>query len=195
VVSGGHDVLFEKAERGHVGFIVEILKGQDQHAGADVARKRCAAIDTAFVARRNHPLIARRSVMLEEYANMIGYCRSTDRRAASPLTTYSPTAPRRARASKPSPCRPSGWHARERYVGDIELTEMLCEQRIGALAAVPFEVPGDGTVIGITMRKDWKPNEIQGAFIDSLKRGALQLDNGGRLRAATSTSQATESWR
>jgi hypothetical protein len=63
----------------------------------------------------------------------------------------------------------------------LSWTEMLCEQRIGALAAVPFEVPGDGPVIGITMRKDWKPNEIQGAFIDSLKRGALQLDNGGRF--------------
>ena len=57
----------------------------------------------------------------------------------------------------------------------LSRTEALCEQRIGLLAPLNFAVPGPGPVIGLTMRKDWKPNPIQSAFLEALRRASHEL--------------------
>lgn len=184
VVSGGHDALLKKLNAGTLDFIVEILKGQDQHAGADVCEETLCRDRYCVVARRNHPLIARRSVMLEElrkYDWILPQHGSPRRVAFEHLFANGATPRASIETFSLSTIRLALLESD--MLAILSWTEMLCERRIGALAAVPFEVPGDGPVIGITMRKEWKPNEIQGAFIDSLKRGALQLDNGGRFES------------
>ena len=49
------------------------------------------------------------------------------------------------------------------------------EWRFGFIAPLPVDVPWDGPIVGITTKRDWKPNDVQAAFLHHLKRNATAI--------------------
>ncbi|OYU71948.1 MAG: hypothetical protein CFE45_41540, partial [Burkholderiales bacterium PBB5] len=61
----------------------------------------------------------------------------------------------------------------------LSWTEVLSERRFGLLAPLPVHVPWNDPVVGITRHRDWKPNEVQEAFLAALKRNAQAIASQG----------------
>lgn len=57
-------------------------------------------------------------------------------------------------------------------LADLSWTEALSERRFGLLAPLPVVVPWSEPTVGITRHHDWKPTEVQDAFLKSLRRNA-----------------------
>src|SRR5207302_9307565 len=74
--------------------------------------------------------------------------------------------------------------------------ETLREERIGALAALPFAPPVSRNADGIATRANWRPTIVQLAFLDLLRRNAR--DNLPTLKSALQSSApaglATSRW-
>jgi DNA-binding transcriptional LysR family regulator len=57
----------------------------------------------------------------------------------------------------------------------LSLTEVMGERRMGLLTGLDFAVPGEGPVVGITTREDWRPNEFQALVLDAIRTASRRL--------------------
>jgi LysR family transcriptional regulator, regulator for genes of the gallate degradation pathway len=57
----------------------------------------------------------------------------------------------------------------------LSWTEVLSERRFGLLAPLSIDVPWDGPLVGITMKREWQPNDIQSALLGHLARSAAAI--------------------
>jgi len=183
VVSGGYDALLKKLHSHSIDFIIGILKHPEY---ADEANEEPLYRDQyCVVARKDHPLAARASVTLAELRDcewILPQHGSPRRVAFEHVFVDGP--PPRASVETFSLSTIRIMLAESNMLTVLSWTEALLEQRIGLLAPLKFAVPGPGPVIGLTMRKDWKPNEVQAAFLDALRRAGVRLSRSSELEDA-----------
>lgn len=174
VVSGGYEALLKKLHAHDIDFIIGILKHPEY---ADEAYEEALYSDGyCVVARKDHPLAACSSVsvrQLREYDWILPQHGSPRRVAFEHIFVDGP--PPKASIETYSLSTIRIMLAESNVLTVLSWTEALCEQRIGLLAPLSFVVAGPGPVIGLTMRKDWKANPIQGAFLDALRRAGREL--------------------
>jgi DNA-binding transcriptional LysR family regulator len=174
VVSGTYDALLSKLLRDEIDFMMGILKQPDP--AFDFVEEPLYRERYCVVARRDHPL-ARESVVtveaLRQYQWVLPPKGSPRREAYEHI--FSEGAPPTASIEtySLSTMRITLWDTEMLTV--LSWTEVLSERRFGLLAALSIEVPWDGPLAGITTKRDWQPNEIQAAFLASLKRNAAAI--------------------
>lgn len=174
IATASYDVLLEKLRGGSIDFIVGVVK--TPAPADDVVQEVLAPDPYVIAARREHPLAGARDVTLDD------------------LTRYEWIMPGQMTARRPiyarlfegaaSPPRTSI----ETYSLNILLlllaesdrmtilseAQMLLDQRLGKnLAKIDYPLSQPVTSIGVTTRKNWKPSEIQKAFLDFLRHGPM----------------------
>jgi LysR family transcriptional regulator, regulator for genes of the gallate degradation pathway len=182
IVSGSYEALLKKLCSGSIDFMIGILKRPDRVA--NVTEEPLFRDHYCVVAGRNHPLVGRLSVTLDDLGSYdwILPHRSSPRRMAfeqlfdgqvpptTSIETYSLSTIRIVLAGSDR-------------LTLLTQSEMLGEKRIGLLAALPFSVLGDGPATGITMRKDFSPTAVQAKFLALLRREGRRLQNAPVPRA------------
>jgi DNA-binding transcriptional LysR family regulator len=173
-VSGGYEVLLNKLNSGQVDFMIGLLKRPDY---AESIREEPLYRDRyCVVVRRGHPLIGARPVSVDDlrrYGWMLPQRGSPRRLAFEQI--FSDGKPPAASIESYSLSTIRVMLLESDMLTVLSLTEMLSEQRIGLLAPVDFDVPGEGSMVGITTRRDWQPNDVQSAFLAAIKRASGEL--------------------
>jgi LysR family transcriptional regulator of gallate degradation len=180
VVSGGYDALLKKLHANSIDFIIGILKHPEY--ADETYEEPLYSDEYRVVARKNHPLAACDSVSLKqlrEYHWILPQHGSPRRVAFEHIFVDGPPPKASIETYSLSTIRIT--LAESNVLSVLSWTEALCEQRIGLLAPLNFKVPGPGPVIGLTMRQDWKPNEIQAGFLDALRRASRELARGRKV--------------
>ena len=186
VVSGVYDALLKKLHANDIDFIIGILKHPEY--ADDAFEEPLYSDQYCVVARKDHPLAACGSVsmrQLREYDWILPQQGSPRRVVFEHIFVDGP--PPRTSIETYSLSTMRIVLAESNVLTVLSRTEALCEQRIGLLAPLNFAVPGPGPVIGLTMRKDWKPNPIQAAFLEALRRASHDLARGLALENAGSS--------
>lgn len=173
-VSGGYEALLNKLNSGQVDFMIGLLKRPDY---AESIREEPLYRDRyCVVARRDHPLVGVGSVSVDDLRNY-GWVlpqRGSPRRLAFEQI-FSDGKPPAASIETYSLSTIRVTLIESDMLTVLSLTEMLSEQRMGLLAPVDFDVPGEGSMVGITTRRDWQPNEVQAPFLAAIKRASREL--------------------
>jgi LysR family transcriptional regulator of gallate degradation len=180
VVSGGYDALLKKLHANSIDFIIGILKHPEY--ADETYEEPLYSDEYRVVARKNHPLAACDSVSLKqlrEYHWILPQHGSPRRVAFEHIFVDGPPPKASIETYSLSTIRIT--LAESNVLSVLSWTEALCEQRIGLLSPLNFKVPGPGPVIGLTMRQDWKPNEIQAGFLDALRRASRELARGRKV--------------
>jgi LysR family transcriptional regulator of gallate degradation len=180
VVSGGYDALLKKLHANSIDFIIGILKHPEY--ADETYEEPLYSDEYRVVARKNHPLAACDSVSLKqlrEYHWILPQHGSPRRVAFEHIFVDGPPPKASIETYSLSTIRIT--LAESNVLSVLSWTEALCEQRIGLLSPLNFKVPGPGPVIGLTMRQDWKPNEIQSGFLDALRRASRELARGRKV--------------
>lgn len=174
MASGGYDALLQKLHSDDIDIIIGILKHPDYDA--DVIEEALYTDKYFVVARRGHPLSRRKTLALEDlrrYDWILPQSGSPRRLAFEQIFSDAPPPSATVETFSLSTIRIM--LAESDMLSVLSGTELLSENRIGLLAGLPFEVPGEGPIVGVTMRKGWEPNDIQGAFLQALKRASREL--------------------
>ncbi|HUO23892.1 MAG TPA: LysR family transcriptional regulator [Caulobacteraceae bacterium] len=174
VVSGGYDALLKKLHANNIDFIIGILKRPDYDAEA----KEEALYQDRYcvVARNGHPLAKGGVVSLKglrEYDWILPQHGSPRRLAFEQIFLDGPSPRAKVETYSLSTIRLT--LAESNALTVLSWTEALCEQRIGLLAPLNFEVPPPGPVIGLTTRREWEPTAVQAAFVDALRKASREL--------------------
>lgn len=177
IINGTYDALLGKLLRGDIDFMLGILKHPDR--AFDFVEAPLYHERYCVVASRDHPLTRCDAVSVEalrQYQWVLPPKGSPRREAYEHI--FSEGAPPHATIEtySLSTIRITLYDAEMLTV--LSWTEVLSERRFGFLAPLAIEVPWDGPVVGITSRSGWQPNEIQEAFLDSLKLNATAIAGG-----------------
>ncbi|MFI4886753.1 MAG: LysR family transcriptional regulator [Steroidobacterales bacterium] len=174
MASGGYDALLQKLHADDIDIILGILKHPDY--AADIVEEPLYTDKYFVVARGNHPLTRRKSVSLDDLRryDWILPQRGSPRRLAFEQI-FSDASPPNATVETFSLSTIRLLLAESDMLSVLSRTELLSEERIGLVAGLPFDVPGEGPIVGNTMRKGWEPNENQAPFLQALKRASREL--------------------
>lgn len=171
VISGTYEALLNKLLREEIDFIIGLLKQPRETLG--LVEEPLYRESYCVVGRRGHPLSRRKSVGVDELA-------------AYPWVLPPKGSPRRLAhehifsegAPPPASIETYSLSTIRITLSDTDMltvlswTETLSERRFGLLAPLPVAVPWNEPVVGITRHRDWKPTEVQQAFLKGLKRNA-----------------------
>lgn len=189
VVSGGYEALLKKLNSDNLDFMIGLIKRP--RYTEEVAEEPLYRDKYCVVARRDHPLARLEAVSLDQLRNYdwILPQRGSPRRLAFEQI-FSDGAPPVANIETYSLSAIRLTLLESNMLTVLSLTEVLCEQRIGLLTGLKFAVPDEGPVVGITTRKDWRPNEMQGAFLEAVRCTSrrLQREQGFEGRETPSGS-------
>ncbi|HVV92711.1 MAG TPA: LysR family transcriptional regulator [Hyphomicrobiales bacterium] len=174
VVSGSYETLLKRLNAGSIDFMIGLLKRPDY--AESIVEEPLYRDRYCVVARRHHPLARVRAVTLDQLRryDWILPQRGSPRRLAFEHI-FSDGAPPAASIETYSLSTIRVTLIESDMLTVLSLTEVLCEQRVGILTGLGFAVPGEGPVVGITMRKDWKPNDVQSVFLEAIKRTSREL--------------------
>lgn len=171
VISGTYEALLNKLLREEIDFIIGLLKQPREALG--LVEEPLYQESYCVVGRRDHPLTRRHAVSVAELA-------------AYPWILPPKGSPRRQAhehifsegAPPPASIETYSLSTIRITLSDTDMltvlswTEALSERRFGLLAPLPVVVPWNEPVVGITRHHDWKPTEVQEAFLNSLRRNA-----------------------
>jgi DNA-binding transcriptional LysR family regulator len=174
VVSGTYDALLSKLLRDEIDFMIGILKQPDP--SFDFVEEALYRERYCVVARRDHPLASESTVTVEalrRYQWVLPPISSPRREAYEHI--FSEGAPPTASIEtySLSTMRITLWDTEMLTV--LSWSEVLSERRFGLLAPLSIDVPWDGPLVGITTKREWRPNDIQAAFLGNLKRNAAAI--------------------
>jgi LysR family transcriptional regulator of gallate degradation len=178
VLSGTYDALVNKLMREEIDFILGILKQPDAAFG--FVEEPLYRETYCVAARRDHPLLTAAAIgtpELASYAWVLPPKGSPRRQAHEHL--FSEGAPPSASIETYSMSTIRSALLESDMLTVLSRTEMLSEEKFGLLAMLPLDLPWNEPVLGITQHRDWKPNDIQQAFIASLRRHAAQIGGTG----------------
>jgi DNA-binding transcriptional LysR family regulator len=174
VMNSTYDGLLSKLLRDEIDFMIGILKRPDPVF--DFVEEPLYRERYCVVARRDHPLMREKAINVESlrrYQWVLPPKGSPRREAYEHI--FSEGAPPTASIEtySLSTIRITLWDTEMLTV--LSWTEVLNERRFGLLAPLSIEVPWEGPQVGITTRREWKPNDIQAAFLANLKRNAVAI--------------------
>ena len=174
VLNGTYEALLNKLLRGEIDFMIGLLK---QPAEAfDFVEEPLYRERYCVVASRAHPLTREREITVESlrrYAWVLPPKGSPRREAYEHLFWEGTPPPASIETYSLSAIRIT--LADSETLTVLSWTEVLSERRFGFLAPLPIDVPWDAFVVGITMKRDWRPTDVQQAFIESLRRNAAAI--------------------
>jgi LysR family transcriptional regulator of gallate degradation len=181
VVTGTYDALLNKLLRDEIDFIIGLLKQPD--AAFDFVEEALYRERYCVVARRDHPLMRERAVTVAALRRhqWILPPKGSPRREAYEHVFSEGTPP-------PASIETYSLSTIRITLSDTDMltmlswTEVLSERRFGLLAPLAVEVSWDSPIVGITTRREWRPNEVQAAFIANLKRNAAAIAADARHR-------------
>lgn len=174
VLSGTYDALVNKLMREEIDFILGILKQPDEAFG--FVEEPLYSETYCVACRPGHPLMARKKIttrQLGDYPWVLPPKGSPRRQAYEHLFAEGAPPPASVETYSLSTIRIALTETDMLTV--LSRTEMLSEQKFGMLAQLALEVPWSEPVVGITRHVDWKPNEIQQGFLDSIRRNAAVI--------------------
>jgi LysR family transcriptional regulator of gallate degradation len=174
VVSGTYEALLNKLLRDEIDFMLGILKQPDP--AFDFVEETLYRERYCVVARRDHPLTHAEAVTVEalrQYQWILPPRGSPRREAYEHI--FSEGAPPTASIETYSLSTIRITLSDTDMLTVLSWTEVLSERQFGFLVPLPIDAPWEGPLIGITTRREWKPNEIQTAFVDSVKRNAAAI--------------------
>jgi LysR family transcriptional regulator, regulator for genes of the gallate degradation pathway len=180
VVSGTYDTLLNKLLRDEIDFTIGLLKQPD--AAFDFVETPLYRERYCVVARRGHPLTRATAVTVEalrQYQWILPPRGSPRREAYEHIFSESAPPPASIETYSLSTIRITLSDSEMLTV--LSWTEVLSERRVGLLTHLPVYVPWDGPIVGITNKREWKPNDIQAAFLKNLKRNAQAIAGGSLL--------------
>lgn len=169
VINGTYDALLNKLLRGELDFMIGILKQPDD--AYDFVERELYRERYCVVARRDHPLARERAVtvdMLRRYQWVLPP-RGSPRRVAYEHI-FSEGVPPDASIETYSLSTIRITLSDTEMLTVLSWTEVLSERRFGFLAPLPVEVPWHGSIVGITAKRQWQPNEVQAAFLKHIQR-------------------------
>jgi len=174
VLSGTYEALLNKLSRGEIDFMIGLLK-QPGHA-FDFVEEPLYRERYFVVAGRDHPLTRESGLSVESlrrYQWVLPPKGSPRREAYENLFSEGTPPPASIETYSLSTIRIT--------LTDMEMltvlswTEILSERRFGLLAPLRVDVPWNGPIFGITMRREWTPNEIQADFLLNLRKNAAAI--------------------
>ncbi|WP_069263346.1 LysR family transcriptional regulator [Paraburkholderia nodosa] len=177
IINGTYDQLLNKLLRGEIDFMLGVLKNPDQ--SFDFVEEPLYHERYCVVARRDHPLTREPAVTVDALRDFqwILPPRSSPRREAYEYV-FSDGAPPLASIETYSLSTIRITLFDSDMLTVLSWTEVLSERRFGLLAPLTIDVPWDGPLVGITARRDWKPNDVQETFLRSVRRNAQAMTGG-----------------
>lgn len=178
IINGTYDTLLNKLLRDEIDFMLGILKQPD--AAFDFVEEPLFNERYCVVGSREHPL-SRESVVtveaLRQYQWVLPPKGSPRREAYEHIFSEGASPAASIETYSLSTIRITLYDSEMLTV--LSWTEVLSERRFGFLAPLQIDVPwDDGPVVGITSRRGWQPNDVQGAFLSNLKRNAAAINGG-----------------
>lgn len=173
-LDGPYDDLMAGLRRGEVDFLIGALR--DPVPIGDIVQERLFDDGLVFVARKDHLVLARRTAGL---ADLLGY----------PVVVATEGTPTRrafdalsAGFGPPPSLVETGSMILMRellrlsdHLGCISRLQIEAEIGLGALAAVPVDLPDTRRPIGLTFRADWLPTRAQAEFLCDLRETAAAV--------------------
>lgn len=174
VLSGTYETLLNKLSRGDIDFMIGLLKQPGR--AFDVVEEPLYRERYFVVASRDHRL-TRESVLslelLRSYPWVLPPRGSPRREAYENLFSEGTPPPASIETYSLSTIRITLMDMDMLTV--LSWTEILSERRFGLVAPLRVDVPWKGPMFGITMRRDWTPNEIQAEFLRNLRKNAAAI--------------------
>ncbi|WP_250503946.1 LysR family transcriptional regulator [Caballeronia sp. AZ7_KS35] len=174
VLSGTYEAQLNKLSRGEIDFMIGLLKNPGK--AFDFVEEPLYRERYFVVASRDHPLMRERDVSVESlrrYQWVLPPKGSPRREAYENLFSEGSPPPASIETYSLSTIRITLTDSDMLTV--LSWTEILSERRFGFLAPLPVDVPWKGPMFGITLRRGWTPNEVQGAFLRNLKQNAAAI--------------------
>ena len=174
VVEGAYLSLLDDLRAGKIDFLVSVLRRPSW--AEDVDEEALFRDRYALVARRGHPLSHRQNITLEDLARFEWVLPElgTPRRMAFErmFADFSPK-PNASIETRSIEFQRGMLSASDR-ISIVTRQETLLEERIGALAPLPFIPPVSRNADGIATRANWRPTIVQLAFLDLLRRNSRE---------------------
>jgi len=175
VVEGAYLSLLDDLRAGKIDFLVSVLRRPNW--AEDVDEEPLFRDPYAIVARRGHPLSRCRNITLQDLARFEWVLPElgTPRRMAFEhmFAGFSPK-PKTSIETRSIEFQ-RGMLSTSDRVSIVTRQETMLEERIGALAALPFAPPVSRNADGIATRANWRPTIVQLAFLDLLRRNSRDI--------------------
>lgn len=165
IVNEHADEMMRRLRNGDVDFVLGLI--QDTQA-SDLSHHTLATTPYHIVARRTHPLAARRHVTLDDLSRFdwIVGSRKSDRRTCFDALFLGRTMPA-------APIETSSISVVRKLLSGADRLTLMTSYELqhddAALINLPFATPLPPPAIGITQRANWLPTELHLEFIDLLR--------------------------
>ena len=172
VVEGAYLSLLDDLRAGKIDILVSVLRRPSW--AEDVHEEPLFHDPYAIVARRGHPLSCRQNIILQDLAGFEWVLPQlgTPRRMAFErmFADFNPK-PNASIETRSIEFQRAILSTSDR-VSIVTRQEILLEERMGVLAALPFAPPVSRDADGVATRANWKPTTVQLAFLDLLRRNS-----------------------
>ncbi|WP_144161294.1 LysR family transcriptional regulator [Paraburkholderia sp. BCC1885] len=165
-----YELLVAGVRAGDIDFVLGALRPDDAATG--LYSERLITEDLAILARRDHPLAARRELALKDLAGMQWILP----RAHSPSRARLDALFRRKRLKPPQPTVETadlavirGLLLRTDMIALLSLQQLHYERGSGALTELDVSVPGTRRDIGLTLRAGSPPSPAARELIDAIR--------------------------
>ena len=173
VVEGPYEDLLNHLRHGEIDMLIGALR--DPLPTDDIVQTELFATPLAIVARCGHPLSDKKSISINELAKYPWVVP----RPGTPTREHFESMFKEAGVPVPANLNESsslilvrGLLLDSDRLTIISAHQILHEERMGLLEALPVEMGHTRRPIGLTTRRDWKPTKTQQLFIDLLKSKA-----------------------
>lgn len=174
-LDGPYDDLMVGLRRGEIDFLVGALR--DPAPIGDIAQQPLFDDSLVMVARRDHPLMGRSRVTVEDlaaYPCVVATAHTPTRRYFDRL--FAPLG-----SGAPISIVETGSMILMRellrvsdHIGCISRLQVSAEIDLGLIAELPIELEGSARPIGLTVRAGWVPTKAQAEFLEDLRAVAAQ---------------------
>src|SRR5262249_35771894 len=173
-IEGAYLSLLDDLRAGKIDFLVSVLRRPSW--AEDVDEEPLFRDPYAIIARRGHPLSRRADITLQDLAHYEWVLPElgTPRRTAFDNMFADITPKPKASIETRSIEFQRSILSTSARVSIVPRQETILEERMGALAALPFPPPVSRNADGIATRASWKPTIVQLAFLDLLRRNARE---------------------
>jgi len=174
IISDGYDTLLQNLRTGGIDLIVGHLRRPP--AFPDVMEELLFMDPYVIVARKGHPLASGGPPTLEQLAAFDWVLTGARRDVFKRLFMNRPALPH-VSVETLSITVIRAILSNSDHLSLLTRYEMLFEERLGALTSLATHafVPESAAPIGVTIRKDWLPTEVQAAFVEMLRVEARGL--------------------
>ena len=168
IAEGSYERLLDRLLRGEIDVIIGALRGRT--ADTDICELPLLQDSLSVIARRGHPLALRgetRRESLAEYPWVVSRVGTPTRNHFNQL--FASNLPEGLIESS-SLVILRGLLLKSDRLALLSRLQIEYEEKMGLLVSLPIPLPETSRPIGVTIRRDWHPTELQSLFLDLLER-------------------------